>query len=176
MWISTNGQMSKDQHKKIITMVPDRLYERLLEEIADAPNKTMYERFEGDNGKTKIWLEKDGRLMSHMPPEVYIKEIQPISRIQKEQKEAGPDAVKFGNGRGHMLQKLLDRETDNDAAVRIAQAFYRIVPLWVFLPDEMIEQVANGWTGEGFGFPDTFVKELGELVIRSKKPNESATE
>lgn len=170
--------MSKDQHKKIITMVPDRLYERLLEETADAPNKTIYERFEGDTGKTKIWLERDDRLMSHMPPEVYMKEIRPISHIQKEQKEAmegGTGSLTFGNGRGHMLQTLLDRGTDNDAAVRIAQAMYRVIPLWVFFPDDMIEQIAKGWTGEGFGFPDTFVKEIGELVIRSRKSNESAT-
>ena len=165
--------MSKDQSKKIITMVPDRLYERLIEETTAASNMTMYERFEGDEGKTKIWLEKDGRLMSHMPPEVYMKEIQPISRVRSEQAGA-KDKLSFGNGRGHLLEKLLDRGTDNDAAVRIAQAFYRIIPLWVFLPDEMVEQIAKGWTGEGFGFPDTFVKELGELVIRSRKPTESA--
>ena len=150
-------------------MVSDRLYERLMEETAAAPNKTMYERFEGDKEETKIWLEKDGRIMSHMPPEAYMKEIQPISRVQAEQKTGGPDALKFGNGRGHMLQVLLDKGTDNDAAVRIAQAFYRIVPLWVFLPEEMIETVAKGWTGEGFGFPDTFVKELGELVIHTNQ-------
>lgn len=161
--------MPKETRNTILTMVSDRCYERLLEETAAGPNKTMYERFEGDTRKTKIWLEKDGRLMSHMPPEVYTKEIQPISRVQAEQKAGGPDALEFGNGRGHMLQVLLDKGTDNDAAVRIAQAFYRIVPLWVYLPDEMIEQVAKGWTGEGFGFPDTFVKELGELVIRSRK-------
>ena len=165
--------MPKETHNTIITMVSDRCYARLMEETAAAPNKTMYERFEGDKGKTKIWLEKDGRLMSHMPPEVYTKEIQPISRVQLKQKgdmEAGTGALEFGNGRGHMLQKLLDRGTDNDAAVRIAHSFYRVVPLWVYLPDEMIEQVAKGWTGEGFGFPDTFVKELGELVIRTRKP------
>ena len=167
--------MPKDEPKKIVTMVPDRCYERLLEETTAAPNKTMFERFEGDKGKTKIWLEKDGRLMSHMPPEVYMKEIQPISRVRSEQAGA-KDRVSFGNGRGHMLEKLLDRGTDNDAAVRIAQAFYRIIPLWVFLPDEMIETVAKGWTGEGFGFPDTFVKELGELVIRSRKPAQEAQE
>ena len=161
--------MSKENYKTIITMVPDRLYERLIKETAASATKTIFERFEGDKGNTKIWLEKDGRIMSHMPPEVYMKEIQPVSRIRSEQADA-KDRISFGNGRGHLLDKLLDRGTDNDAAVRIAQAFYRVIPLWVFLPDEMIETVAKGWTGEGFGFPDTFVKELGELVIRTKKP------
>ena len=170
--------MSKEKHKTIITMVPDRCYERLVEETAAKLNKTMYERFEGDKGKTKIWLERDGRLMSHMPPEVYMKEIQPISRIQKQQKEGlekGTGALEFGNGRGQLLQKLLDRGTDNDAAVRIAQAFYRVIPLWVYLPDDMIETVVKAWTGEGFMFEDSFVKALGELVIHTKRPTEAAT-
>lgn len=166
--------MPKDESKTIITMVPDRCYDRLMEETAAAPNKTMYERFEGDKGKTKLWLEKDGRLMSHMPPEVYHKEIRPISRVRKEQEHA-KDRLSFGNGRGHLLEKLLDRGVDNDSAVRIAQAFYRVIPLWVFLPEEMIEPVAKGWTGEGFGFPDTFVKEIGELVIRTRKPTSVPT-
>jgi|LauGreDrversion4_2_1035121.scaffolds.fasta_scaffold573726_1 hypothetical protein len=164
--------MSKSQPNTIITMVPDRCYERLVEETKAAPNKTMYERFEGDKGKTKIWLEKDGRLMSHMPPEVYRKEIQPISRVQQKQKEAianGTGALEFGNGRGHMLQTLLDKGVDNDTAVRVAQAFYRVVPLDVRMPEEMIETIAKGWTGEGFGFPDTFVREICQHVARCKE-------
>lgn len=104
--------------------------------------------------------------------------IQPVSRVQTKHKndiEAEIATLEIGNGRGKMLQTLLDRGTDNDAAIRISQAFYRIVPLWVFLTDKMIETVANAWTGEGFGFPDTFVKELGKLIIQTRKPTQSTT-
>ena len=164
--------MSNKSRKTIITMVPDQCYTRFCEELAAAPNQTMYECFEGDTESTKIWLETDGRLMSHMPPEVYQKEIQPISRVRKEQTDSVPNGtgkLTFGNGRGHLLEMLLNRGTDNDAAVRIAQALYRVIPLWVFFPEEMIETIATSWSGEGFMFEDTFVKAIGELVIRTRK-------
>ena len=159
--------MPKEAHNTVITMVPDRCYARLMEETAAVPNRTIYERFEGDKEKTKIWLEKNGKLMSRMPTEVFMKEIQPISRVRTNHSESN-GKLSFGNGRGHLLEKLLDLGVDNDTAVRVAHAFYNIVPLHVFLPVTMIEKVAKGWTGEGFMFEDSFVKEIGEVVLRTR--------
>jgi hypothetical protein len=135
-----SDQVKEPKQKEIKTLVSDDCYERLFSKASKAKDKTFFERFEGDKNKTKIWIDKFGKLMSHMPPEPFMKEIITISKVQKEEPTMQPN-----NARGDMLLKLLQKGMNNEDAVNVSQMIYKKVPLDKYASDELIDNIYKGY-------------------------------
>ena len=130
--------MSKYENRIIKTLMSDEAYNDLYELANSSPDKTYYERFSGDTNKTKIWIDKFGKLMSHMPPEPFMKEIITLSKMQKDE-----PSIKPKNGRGDLLLKLTNKGIPNDEAIKMAQFIYNKIDLTIIIDDDLVDNLIN---------------------------------
>ena len=76
--MASRSRVQRPEH--VMTLLPDDEYDALKAELESRHTRMKYERFAGDERATKIWLTNDGRILSQMPPEAYVKHIIPASK------------------------------------------------------------------------------------------------
>ena len=121
----------------VCTIVPDDLYQELLDKARAARPTPIYELFDGDKEATKIWINSNDKLMSNMPPEQYDKQIVPHSKMDLRNLEAS-------NGRGDLTKRLVDRGIPLEVATGLARQVYMRLPLSAYInPDKIDEFIQN---------------------------------
>jgi len=110
--------------QQVQTLLPDSDYNSLKGDLEKAKNHQMYEKFTGDEFSTKIWLTDDGKILSKMPNEDFIKEILPNSTFANTKKKfyANTELAKFS-------ERLVDRGVNKTDAMTIAIRIYNNLKL-----------------------------------------------
>ena len=110
--------------QQVQTLLPDSDYNSLKNELERANNRQMYEKFTGDEFSTKIWLTDDGKILSKMPNENFIKEILPNSAFVNTGKKfhANTELAKFS-------ERLVERGVNKTDAMTIAVRIYNNMKL-----------------------------------------------
>lgn len=129
---------TNDKPKEVKTLLPDDEFFALRDELMHRKGRRKYERFAGDEHATKMWMTNDGRILSQMPPEDFVKEIVPSSMGM-----AGLQNGHANSGFAKSVQRFAEL---NGAPVHVAASvlikFYghNEIPKTIELPDEILQK------------------------------------
>lgn len=129
---------TNDKPKEVKTLLPDDEFFALRDELMRRKGRRKYERFAGDEHSTKIWLTDDGRILSQMPPEDYIKEIIPTSMGM-----ATLQNSRANSGFAKTVQRFAELNgAPGHVAASVLIKFYNRqgIPKTVELPDEILQK------------------------------------
>ena len=133
---STNQQ--RPEH--VMTLLPDDEYDALKAELEARHSRSKFERFAGDERATKIWLTTDGRILSQMPPEPYVKQIIPSSK-------GGLGNLIAGSGFAKTVDRFAQsKNVSRELASALLIKLYNRheIPKSVELPDELLATIEIG--------------------------------
>lgn len=135
-----SSRRTQQNQSHVITMLPDDEYDTLLAELQSRHTRSKYERFAGDEKATKMWLTTDGRILSQMPPETYVKQIIPASKGSLGTMVAGSGFAKTVDRFAQM--KNVSREFASALLIKIYNRHE--IPKSAELPDEVLESIEFG--------------------------------
>lgn len=138
--MSTRAREQSQRPEQVMTLLPDDEYEALKAELQSRHTRMKYERFAGDERATKIWLTNDGRILSQMPPEPYVKHIVPASK-------GNLGTMVAGSGFAKTVERFAQMKNVSPefASALLIKLYNRHeIPKSAELPTELLESITFG--------------------------------